>query len=223
MSVTLYYHPLSSYCQKVLVALYESGLPFEKKLINLGDASDRAELEKVWPLCKFPVIRDVSRNRELAEASIIIEYLDRYSPGPKLIPADWDAALEVRLWDRIFDNYVQGPLQAMVNDRLRKTQLDLSREHTTLATAYRMIDQHLQSRTWISQHGFGMADCAAAPALFYTYALQPFPNELKRLHAYFERLVERESVKRVLEEAKPFLQYFPFVAGMPARFLPAAG
>jgi glutathione S-transferase len=219
MSLTLYYHPLASFCWKVLIALYEGGTAFEKKVVNLADPADKAALEELWPLAKFPVIRDHVRQRNLAETSVIIEYLDRYWGGPQpLIPADWDDALEVRLWDRVFDNHVQGPMQQIVADRMHRWELDLTKERATLLTAYRMLDRHLESRTWVGRHGFSMADCAAAPALFYASTLEAIPEELGRLGEYFERLLKRASCQRVLEEAKPFFQYYPFAENIPPRF-----
>jgi glutathione S-transferase len=219
MSLTLYYHPLASFCWKVLIALYEKGIPFEKKSINLGDTAERSELEAIWPLVKFPVIRDHARQRDLPETSIIIEYLDRHWPGTQpLMPSDWDDALEVRLWDRIFDNHVQGPMQQIVADRMRDTKLDLSRERSMLSAVYRMLDRHMASRAWVGRNGFSMADCAAAPALFYASTLEPFPDELRHLQAYFHRLTQRPSFQRVLEEAKPYLAFYPFADSIPARF-----
>ena len=219
MPLTLYYHPLASFCWKVLISLYENGAPFEKRIINLGDAADKATLEALWPFAKFPVIRDHQRNRDVAETSVIIEYLDRFWAGPQpLIPADWEQALEVRLWDRIIDNYIQGPMQQIVADRRRNTNLDLTRERAMLAIAYRMLDRHLESRTWVSRQGFSMADCAAAPALFYAGTLEAIPADLGRLHQYLDALTNRSSFQRVLEEAKPYFQYYPFAEGIPARF-----
>ena len=125
MKLTLYYHPLASYCHKVLIALYENHIEFEGRIINLGEAKDRAELQALWPLGKFPVIHDHERQRSLAESSIIIEYLDQYfAATQRMIPSNFNDALEVRLWDRIFDNYVQGPMQDIVNDKLRGTNGD---------------------------------------------------------------------------------------------------
>lgn len=221
MSITLYYHPLASFCHKVLIALYEHGTSFERRIINLGDAADRAELGAIWPLVKFPVIRDHERERALAESSTIIEYLDHHQQGAgKLVPGDWDDALDVRLWDRFFDNHVQGPMQAIVADRLFGANGDMARERAALHTAYRMIDDRMATREWMAGPGFSMADCAAAPALFYASTLEPFPAEAVHLAAYFERLVARPSVKRVLEETKPFLQFYPFVEAVPKRFMP---
>lgn len=219
MALTLYYHPLASYCHKALIALYEHGLEFERKIIDLGDEADRAALRAVWPLTKFPVIRDHERACDVPETSVIIEYLDHYHAGPaRLIPADWEQALEVRLWDRFFDNHVQGPMQEIVFDRLRGTQRDLAAERQALATAYRMLDERMATRAWAAGGQFSMADCAAAPALFYAATLVPFAPEHTHLLAYFERLVARPSVRRVLEEARPYFHMYPFADAVPARF-----
>ena len=220
MLLTLYYHPLASFCHKVLVALYEQGQAFEKRLIDLGNAADRAELQAVWPLTKFPVIRDHPRGRDVPETSTIIEYLDHYYPGPApLIPNDWDEALDVRLWDRFFDNHVQGPMQAIVADRLFGKNGDTAGERAGLATAYGMIDKRMAGREWIAGQGFSMADCAAAPALFYASTLVPFPADAAHLQAYFERLMARPSMRRVLDEARPYFPMYPFAEAIPARFL----
>jgi glutathione S-transferase len=220
MSLTLYFHPLASFCHKVLAALYEQGTPFEKRLIDLGNPADRAELQAVWPLTKFPVIRDQARGRDVAESSTIIEYLDHYYPGPAaLIPGDWEAALDTRLWDRFFDNHVQGPMQAIVADRLFGRNGDMAAERAGLATAYGMIDKRMAGREWIAGEGFSMAECAAAPALFYASTLVPFPADAANLQAYFERLMARPSVCRVLAEARPYFPMYPFAEAIPARFL----
>lgn len=219
MPLTLYYHPLASYCHKVLIALYENGTEFEKKLVDLGDAQQRAELQALWPLAKFPVIRDHARGIDLPETTVIIEYLDRFFPGPRpLVPHDWGEALEARLWDRVFDNHVQGPMQEIVNDRLRNTNNDMGHAHAALDTAYAAIDRQLGDHDWIVGDDFGLADCAAAPALFYAGTLQPFPAGCERLAAYFERLVQRPSVRRTLEEAKPWFRFYPFADAIPPRF-----
>ena len=219
MSLTLYYHPLSSFCHKVLIALYENGTEFEKHMLNLGDEAQRLELASIWPFAKFPVIRDHVRGRDVAESSIIIEYLDTHFPGAHpLIPHDCDAALEVRLWDRVFDNYVQGPLQQIVLDRIHGNNSAMTQARTTLQTAYLMIDRQMAARTWISEHGFSMADCAAAPALFYTATLEPFPEACAHLRGYFDRLIARASVARVLEEAKPYFSMYPFAEAIPMQF-----
>lgn len=215
--LTLYYHPLASYCWKALIALYENGTDFEKRFVDLADATHRADLTALWSLCKFPVLRDAER--VVAESSIIVEYLDRHRPGPRrLVPLDADVALEVRLWDRVFDHYVQTPLQEIVFDRLRSANGDLGRAHATLATAYELAEKQLASSRWIVGDEFSLADCAAAPALFYAVTLHPFPADCSRLSAYFERLVERPSVRRTLEEAKPYFENYPFESAIAARF-----
>jgi glutathione S-transferase len=219
-TVRLYYHPLSSFCHKVLIALYENNIEFERRIIDFGNEADRAELQAIWPFNKFPVIRDHARQRDVAESSIITEYLDHYFAGERpLIPTDWEAAVEVRFWDRVFDNYVQRPMQQIVRGRLKDNRADLTNEHATLKTAYEMIDRHMESRTWVSGRHVSMADCAAAPALFYASTLQPFPQDCNHLRDYFESLVARPSVRRVLEEAKPYFSLYPFADQIPARFL----
>jgi glutathione S-transferase len=220
VSLTLFYHPLASFCHKVLIALYENHTAFDKRIINLGDEKDRAELLAVSPIGKFPVIRDHARERDVAETTIIIEYLDHFFAGKRpLIPSEWEDALQVRLWDRLLDSYVQMPMQHIVGDRLRGTQGDVSKERATLEMAYRMIDKQMAGRMWLGSQEFSMADCAAAPALFFSSTVQPFPHGLTHLWGYFDRLVERPSVRRVLEEAKPYLQFYPFMDAVPKRFL----
>jgi glutathione S-transferase len=219
LSLTLYYHPLSSFCHKVLVALYENGTEFDRRIINLGDDKDRAELLAVSPIGKFPAIRDHVRNRDLAETTIIIEYLDHFFAGERaLIPREWEDAFQVRLWDRLFDNYLQVPMQQIVADRMRGGKGDLTRERATLDTAYGMIDNQMADGPWVAGRNFSMADCAAAPALFYAGIIQPFPEGHHRLRAYFDRLMERPSVQRVMEEAKPYFALFPFADAIPKRF-----
>ena len=219
MPLTLFYHPLSSFCHKVLIALYEHGAAFEPRVVNLGDAADREALRSVWPMVKFPVLRDQARRCDVAESSIIIEYLDHYYAGAhKLIPDQREAALEVRLWDRVFDNYVQGPVQAIVADRIYNAQADLSRQRAALVTAYRLIDERVATRTWAGGDAFSMADCAGAPALFYAATLVPFPEDCLHLPAYFERLMARPSVARVITEARPSFGMYPFADAIPASF-----
>ena len=222
MALTLYYHPLSSYCQKVLIALDENGTAFERRIIDLGDATQRAQLQALWPMAKFPLIRDHARQRDVAESTPIIEYLDHHFAGPRaLIPLDWEAAFDARWWDRFFDNYVQAPMQQIVADRLRGSEGgpgDMSRERAILDTAYRLIETRMAGRTWAAGTAFSLADCAAAPALFYAGAVHPWPVEFGHLGAYFERLVQRDSVRRALEQARPYFEYFPFAHAIAKRF-----
>jgi glutathione S-transferase len=219
MSLTLYYHPLASYCHKVLVALYEHDIAFEPRIIDLGAEEDRAELGALWPFCKFPLLRDHERQRTVPESSIIIEYLDPFAARPPLIPKDANEALQVRLWDRIVDSYVHEPMQDIVLDHLRGAQGDVSGLRATIQTAYGLIDTQVATRPWVAGHTFSMADCAAAPALFYAHTLEPLPGPLVHLRAYFDRLMDRPSVQRVLAEAKPYFPMYPFYSAIPARFL----
>ena len=224
MSLVLYYHPLASYCHKVLIPLYENGIDFEPRLVDLSDAESSAELLAAWPVGKFPVIRDTLRNLIVPETSIIIEYLDQHRPGPvRFIPADPDAAREVRLWDRFFDLYVSTPMQKIVGDRLRAADttddFGVIEARVNLDGAYDMLEPHLASRTWAGGEDFSMADCSAAPALFYAECVHPLTPSYPAIGAYFDRLMARPSVMRVLDEAKPYFPFFPFRDAIPTRFL----
>ena len=220
MPLTLYYHPLSSYCHKVLVALYENDVAFEARTIDLGAEKDRAELGALWPLCKFPVLRDMERERNVPESSIIIEYLDRFAAVKHpLIPGDFNGALQVRLWDRIFDNHVHRHVQDIVLDKILGSKGDMAAARASIQTAYAMIDKQLESLPWAAGQTFSMADCAAAPALFYAHTLEAFPQQHVHLRAYFDKLMDRPSVQRVLAEARPYFAMYPFYSGVPARFL----
>jgi glutathione S-transferase len=221
-TLALHFHPLSSYCQKVLVALDELGIEAEKRLLNLGDPAERSAFLALWPLGKMPLLID--RERPIAETSIIIEHLQRHhaSPGRVLIPNDPDAALDVRLWDRLFDLYVMTPMQTFTADLLRpeaeRDAIGVARAREGLSTAYALIDRHLEGRTWVAGDDFSLADCAAAPALFYATTYVPIAPEQGRLAAYFDRLVQRPSVARAIDEARPWFKYYPGRSGLSRRF-----
>ena len=222
MALTLYYHPLSSYCWKVLIALYENGTPFQARTVNLGDPAERAAYAALWPTAKIPLL--VDGERVVPETSIQIEYLDRHHPGPlRLLPEDADARLEVRLWDRVFDLHVMTPMQRFIAQQLRpeaeRDAATLSGTVDDLGLAYDLIESRLGGRTWAAGEAFSMADCAAAPALFYAAIVRPFSPEHTRLAAYFERLLARPSVWRCIVEARPVFQYYPLRHALPARFL----
>jgi glutathione S-transferase len=224
MPLTLYYHPLASFCHKVLLALYEKGTAFEPHLVDLGDPTSNAEFLALWPVGKIPVLHDEARGQTIPETSIIIEYLDRHYPGPaRLIPDAPDAALEARLWDRFFDHYVSVPMQKIVTDRLRPDgQADLlgvADARNTLATAYGMIERRMAARQWAGGDAFGIADCSAAPALFYAGIVQPFGETHPGVASYFDRLADRPSFLRVLREARPYFDFFPMREAIPERFL----
>jgi glutathione S-transferase len=213
MSLTLYFHPLSSYCHKVLIALYEKDLPFEKRAVDLGNDAERAALLALWPIGKFPVLHDEAHGRTVPESSIIIEYLDGLCAKPRMIPADPDEALQVRLQDRFLDLYVHSPMQKIVGDRLRPPgeadPFGVKEAKARLELAYGMLDARLRDRTWIEGEHFTMADCAAAPPLFFGSMLVPFETGYPALGAYFERLKQRPSYARALAEARPFLHMVP--------------
>jgi glutathione S-transferase len=213
MSLELHFHPLSSYCQKALVALYENDTPFERHLVNLGDPTARAEFQKLWPIGKMPVLRDTARDRIVPEATIIIEYLAQHYPGKsQLLPADPDRARETRLRDRFFDLYVNDPVGKIVTDKLRPAGKNdphgVDEARARLETAYAMIDEDMATQTWATGDTFTMADCAAAPALFYASKLIPFGSR-KNLASYFGRLMERPAFARAIEEAQPYFALFP--------------
>ncbi len=222
MSLSLHSHPLASFCHKVLIALYENATPFEAVLVDLGSEASRAAFVNLWPLGKMPVLRDEARDRTVPETTIIIEYLDRYYPGEiTFIPSDFDQALAVRLWDRFFDLHVQEPMQQIVGERLRGggDPARVAQAEAALQKAYDMIEKQLgdHEHPWIAAGGFTMADCAAAPALFYAETLVPFP-ERPRLQGYYNRLVTRPSFARVLDEARPYFKFYPYRERLPARF-----
>lgn len=214
MSLTLYYHPLSSFCWKVLIALYENDTPFTPLLVDLGDATSRAEFLKVWPIGKFPVVRDTARNHTVPESSIIIEYLAQHYPGKtQLIPSDSDTARQMRMWDRFIDLHLHLHMQKVVGDTLRpegsKDPFGVGQVKATMTTALGVIEGEIGSRPWIMGETFTMADCAAAPALFYVDKVMPFGATHPNTMAYLERLMARDSFARVLKEAEPYFKMFP--------------
>jgi glutathione S-transferase len=214
MTLKLYYHPLASFCQKALIALYENDTPFEPHIVDLADETQSAELRKIWPIGKFPVLRDDGRDRTIPESTIIIEYLSQHYPGKtELLSADADLARQTRFRDRFYDLYVHDPMQKVVGDRLRpsasKDPYGVEEAKARMRTAYGMIDQEMGTRAWAMGSAFSMVDCAAAPALFYANLVLPFGDSHKNVARYFDRLLQRPSFARVVEEAKPYFKMFP--------------
>jgi glutathione S-transferase len=214
VSLVLHQHPFASYCQKALIALYELELPFSTRLVD--DADARAELAAtLWPMASIPVLRDESADLTLPESTTIIEYLnDVAANGRTLIPTDRAQALQARLWDRFFDNYVATPMQKIVGDQLRPEGRDdpegVSEARTTLDTAYAVLDAHLADWSWAAGTAFTLADCAAAPALFYTRAIHRWDqNGQVNITRYYRDLMARPSVARVVDEARPWREIFP--------------
>lgn len=213
MSLTLHFHPLSSFCHKVLIGLYELDVPFEKHILDLSDAKVRDAFAKLSPLGKMPVLRDETRDATVAESSIVLEYLDRFvAETPRLVPTEPAKALACRMQDRFFDTYVHLPMQKLVGDRLRPThakdEYGVQEAKAALTKAYAIADDLVRTRTWAIGDAFTMADCAAAPALFYAAKLVPLDSH-RHLAAYLGRLLERPSFARVLREAEPYFAMFP--------------
>jgi glutathione S-transferase len=218
MALTLYYHPFSSYSWKALIPLYEAGTPFKARRIDDPEAA--AEWKRRWPIARFPVLVEEESGLTLPEASIIIEYLDRHYPGPQpMLPSDPDRQLEVRLLDRLFDNYLHASMQKIVGDRLRdaarRDAQGVEEAHAMLDTCYAWLEAHMAGRQWAVGDGFTLADCAAAPALFYADWVHPIGDAFPTVAAYRARLLARPSVKRAVDDARPFRPLFP--GGAPDR------
>jgi glutathione S-transferase len=218
MSFAIYGHPFSSYTQKVLIALYENATPFEFRSLGPDTPEHAAEWLRRWPLRKFPLL--VEGERSVVETSIILEYLQLVHPGPvRLLPADPMAALEVRFLDRFFDLHVMDAMQVAVDSALgrhpsnRDVGLEIAKER--LERAYSWLEGHLGDKTWAFGEDFTMADCAAAPSLFYADWVYPIPEKYPTLRAYRARLLARPSVARAVDEARPFRPLFPL--GAPDR------
>lgn len=224
MTLTLHIHPLASFCHKVLIALYENGTAFKTNVVDFADPGSAAALLEKWPVGKIPVLHDAAAGRTIPETSIIIEYLQDRHPGPvRLLPDDPERRLDVRLWDRFYDLHVSVPMQKIVIDRIRPQGANdahgVAEARATLDTAYGMIETRMRGRTWATGEDFTMADCAALPALFFASVVHPFAPAQAETAAYLERLLRRPSVRRVLAQAQPYFDMFPYRDAMPKRFL----
>lgn len=214
----LFGHPFSSYTWKVLIPLYENGTGFTFRGLGPDAPENGAAFAALWPIGKFPLL--VDNGKPVMESSVIIEHLDRHHPGPvRLIPDDADKAIEVRMLDRIFDNHVMTNMQRVVNDALRpaerKDAEEVRQAKAALETAYRWLNGWMEGREWAAADQFSLADCAAAPSLFYADWVHPIPDELTNLKAYRARLLARPSVARAVDEARPYRPLFPL--GAPDR------
>jgi len=214
MSLTLHFHPLSSFCQKVVLGLYELEIPFDKNVVDLFDPAQRQALARLWPLCKFPVLEDHERGSVVAESSIILEYLDqKIARRPRLIPADIELARACRMRDRLFDLHVNTPVGKIVADKLRpegeRDRIGVEQAKAQLEAAYEVADAWLSEGPWALGERFSMADCAAAPALLYSNYVVPYRERWRNLRAYYDRLAARPTFARVLEEAQPYWASFP--------------
>lgn len=215
MSLTLYTHPLSSYVHKVLIPLYENATPFTPHPVFLGDPKAAAEYKAIWPMGKLPSLRDKARDRLIPESTAIIEYLDQYYPGRvRFIPEDPELARQTRFRDRFYDLLVHAPVQKIITDRIRPAgQNDpygVEEARRQLHTALDIVDREMASQTWAVGDTITMADCAAAPPLFYTNNnIMPLADTHKNLDSYLKRLMELPSYARALEEAKPYFHLLP--------------
>jgi glutathione S-transferase len=218
MALVLYGHPFSSYTQKALIPLYENATRFEFRELGPATPENFEALKKLWPIAKFPVLDD--EGAAIFEATTIIEHLEIHHAGAvRLIPADPKLALDVRMMDRIFDNYVMTPMNWIVQVALRPPEArdaqTVAQGRTLLDTTYRWLNQRMAGRVWASGETFGMADCAAAPSLFYADWVHPIPDEFSNLRAYRNRLLARPSFARAVDEARPYRHLFP--PGAPDR------
>jgi glutathione S-transferase len=200
MTLTLHEHPFAAYCWKALIAFYELDVPFER--VFVGGAEDRARLAELWPVGSIPVL--VDGDVVLGESSAIVEYAT-----PALVPG-----VDARLWDRVIDGQVMTPMQKIVADSLRpadaRDPYGLQEARETLDRAYALLDDHLTGDDWLAGGAFSLADCAAAPALFYAFVVHRWDEAaLPALTAYHARLTARPSVARVIEEARPYRVVFP--------------
>ena len=214
MTLRLFAHPLSSYCWKVLIPLYEAATPFTFEMIQFGaEDGPVVEFMQRWPIGKMPLLRDEARNETVVESSIIIEHLDRHYPGAGLIPADPDAALTARFLDRFFDNYVMTPQGRLVFEVIRpegaRDPFGVAEARALLDKAYSWLETTLSDgRTWAAGEAYSLADVSASPSLFYAQRCHPW-GDRPALQAYYDRLETRPSFQRVIAEAQPFMHMFP--------------
>jgi glutathione S-transferase len=218
----LYYHPLSSYCHKVLIALYEARIAFEPVFVDLGDPAQRAAFLAVWPIGKFPVLQDAERGVTVPESTSIIEHLALHAGADALLPGDPEVAFEVRAQDRFFDLYIHDPMQRIIADLLRpegkRDALNVDRARALTETAYDLAEARMAGRAFAVAGTFSMADCAAAPALFYANLAHPIGAGRPHLTAYLGRLMARPSFARVLLEAGPYFRTYPLRDRVPGAY-----
>jgi glutathione S-transferase len=218
MTLQLFAHPFSSYCQKALIAFYENDIPFTFRMLSSDEPANTEEFAALWPIKRFPLL--VDDGRTILEASTIIEHLQVRHPGPvRLIPQDPDAAVEVRMLDRVFDNYVMTPQGKCVFDAIRPAEVrdahGVAEARAMLETSYAWLDGWMAGREWASGDAFSLADCAAAPSLFYADWTHRIGAQFTNLHAYRARLLARPSFARAVDEARPYRSFFPL--GAPDR------
>ena len=197
--LTLYEHPFALYCQKVLVALNEQGVAYD--VLEEQRDFDRAELAELWPPASIPVLRD--GDQVIGETSIIIEYV----AGARLVPS-----LEARKWDRLCDQYISDAVQAIVSDTIeeRFDERVVAQAASRIDMAYGMLEAQLAQHEFLAGETFTIADCAAAPGLFYALAVHPWDEARHpQLTRYYRALAQRPSFARVIADARPYRHLFP--------------
>ena len=216
MSIELFAHPFSSYSQKVLIALYADGTPFEYRMLSPEHPQNGAELGRLWPIGKFPLL--VDGGRAIPESTPIIEHLQANHRGAHEWIPDGGRGREARLLDRIFDAYVMTPMQRIVFEALRpddaKDPFGVQQARGLLESAYDWLEQRLPEDGWAAGD-FSLAECAAAPSLFYADWVEEIGPSRPRLAAYRARLLAHPAVARCVEEARPYRPLFPL--GAPDR------
>jgi len=218
VTLQLFGHPFSSYTQKALIALWENETPFTFRMLDPEHPENGAELARHSPMGKFPLLLD--SETAVFEATCVIEHLAAFHPGPAaLIPGDPATAVRVRMLDRVFDNYVMENMQVPVFDALRPAEhrdpYGVERARANLDRIYAWLDGEMAGRDWAVGDAFTMADCAAAPSLFYADWVHPIDVRFATLKAYRARLLARPSVARAVDGGRPYRSYFPL--GAPDR------
>lgn len=218
MTLQLFAHPFSSYCQKVLVAFYENDLAFEWRTLSPDQPENGAEWSATWPVKRMPMLKD--GDRTVLEATVIIEYLQLAHPGPvRLLPKNAMDGLETRMMDRFFDCYIMTPMQKIVFNAIRpegdRDPYGVEEARRLLEDAYGWLDGVMAQRTWAAGEDYSLADCAASPSLFYADWVHEIDPRFSHVRAYRDRLLERPSFARVVEEARPYRSFFPL--GAPDR------
>ncbi len=218
MTLQLFAHPFSSYCQKVLTALYENDTPFELRMLGPDTPDVAAEWCKLWPMKRMPVLKD--GDETVMEATVIVEYVGLNHPGPvSFLPADPKAALTARMMDRFFDNYIMTPMQKVVFNQIRpeadRDPYGVNEAKAMLDDAYGWLDATMANREWAAGDAFSLADCAASPSLFYADWVHPIPETFAHVRAYRARLLARPAFARAVDEGRPYRNFFPL--GAPDR------
>ena len=215
VSLTLYAHPFSSYCWKVQIALDADGTSYDYRNVDPSNPGVMEELKALWPLGKFPVL--VDEGEVVVETSCIIEHLQAKHPGPNAWIPEGGEGRRVRFLDRFFDLHIQGNMQPTVNHAIWPDGEGkaAARGIEALRIAYDWLEANLPDSEWAAGHSFTLADCAAAPALFYADWVEEIGEQRPRLNAYRARLLAHSAVSKSVEGARPYRAYFPL--GAPDR------